>query len=213
VRVVRDNFGPEFERLVVDDPDVHRELKDYLQDVMPDALPKLELYEPPEPERKQDRPQPLFEAYHVDEQLKKALERKVWLPSGGYLIIDRTEAMTVIDVNTGRFTGSTSLEETVLKTNLEAAEEVVRQLRLRDIGGMIMIDFIDMLLEANQEQVIRRLKRELLRDRTKTRVSEISKLGLVQMTRKNVSQGLLEIFGDICSCCNGRGVVITTDPT
>ena len=146
-------------------------------------------------------------AYHVTDQLKKALERKVWLPSGGYLIIEKTEAMTIVDVNTGKFTGSTNLEETVLKTNLEAAEEVVRQLRLRDIGGMIVIDFIDMLLESNRDQLVRRLKRELLRDRTKTRVSEVSKLGLVQMTRKNVSQGLVEVFSEHCQKCDGRGLI------
>jgi ribonuclease E len=151
----------------------------------------------------------LFEAYDVGEQLRKAMGRKVWLPSGGYLIIESTEAMKVIDVNTGRFTGGkdTNLEEIVLRTNLEAADEIVRQLRLRDMGGIIVIDFIDMLLKANQEQVVRRLKRELLRDRTKTRVSEVSKLGLVQMTRKNVSQGLLESFSHTCEACEGRGVI------
>ncbi|HEX2028049.1 MAG TPA: Rne/Rng family ribonuclease [Nitriliruptorales bacterium] len=206
VRVVRDHFGPDFERLVVDTDEVHQKVRAYLEEVMPEALPKLELYHPVPPERPEEEPPTLFEAYHVTEQLRKALERRVWLPSGGYLIIERTEAMTIIDVNTGKFTGSTSLEETVLRTNLEAAEELVRQLRLRDIGGMIIIDFIDMLLKANQDQVVHRLQRELLRDRTKTRVSEVSRLGLVQMTRKNVSQGLLEVFGEKCSCCDGRGV-------
>ncbi|MFP4149358.1 MAG: ribonuclease E/G, partial [Nitriliruptoraceae bacterium] len=152
---------------------------------------------------------PLFEAYDVADQLRKAMGRKVWLPSGGYLIIESTEAMKVIDVNTGRFTGGkdTNLEEIVLRTNLEAADEIVRQLRLRDMGGIIVIDFIDMLLKANQEQVVRRLKRELLRDRTKTRVSEVSRLGLVQMTRKNVSQGLVETFSHTCEACEGRGVI------
>ena len=135
--------------------------------------------------------------------------RKVWLPSGGYLIIEATEAMKVIDVNTGKYTGNgkQNLEEVVLKTNLEAAEEIVRQLRLRDIGGIIIIDFIDMLLKANQEQVVRKLKRELLRDRTKTRVSDVSRLGLVQMTRKNVSAGLVESFSHKCEHCEGRGFV------
>jgi ribonuclease E len=152
---------------------------------------------------------PLFDAYDVSEQLRKAMARKVWLPSGGYLIIESTEAMKVIDVNTGKFTGGsdTNLEEVVLKTNLEAADEIVRQLRLRDMGGIIIIDFIDMLLKANQDQVVRRLKRELLRDRTKTRVSEVSRLGLVQMTRKNVSQGLVESFSHACEACDGRGIV------
>lgn len=151
----------------------------------------------------------LFAAYDVADQLRKAMSRKVWLPSGGYLIIETTEAMKVIDVNTGKFTGGadTNLEEIVLKTNLEAADEIVRQLRLRDMGGIIVIDFIDMLLKANQEQVVRRLKRELLRDRTKTRVSDVSRLGLVQMTRKNVSQGLIESFSHGCEACEGRGIV------
>jgi ribonuclease E len=137
------------------------------------------------------------------------MHRKVWLPSGGYLIIESTEAMKVIDVNTGKFTGGSdsNLEEVVLKTNLEAADEIVRQLRLRDMGGMIIIDFIDMLLRSNQEQVVRRLKRELLRDRTKTRVSDVSRLGLVQMTRKNVSQGLVESFSTTCEKCDGHGFV------
>jgi Rne/Rng family ribonuclease len=210
VRVIRDNFSPQFERLIVDDADTHAAVGEYLEEVMPDSADKLELYEPPAP-GKGESAQPLFAAYHVNEQLRKAMDRKVWLPSGGYLIVERTEAMTVIDVNTGKFTGSSNLEETVLKTNLEAAEEVVRQLRLRDIGGIIIIDFIDMLLESNQDQVVRRLKRELLRDRTKTRVSEVSKLGLVQMTRKNVSAGLLEVFSETCGSCDGRGLKITLE--
>ncbi len=207
VRVIRDNFGPDFDALVVDSQDVRDKVAAYLEEVMPEALDKLQLYQPPS-DRKREQPLSLFDAYHVTEQLKQALERKVWLPSGGYLIIEKTEAMTIIDVNTGKFTGSTNLEETVLKTNLEAAEEVVRQLRLRDIGGMIVIDFIDMLLKANQDQVVRRLKRELLRDRTKTRVSDVSRLGLVQMTRKNVSQGLLEVFSRRCPHCEGRGLIL-----
>jgi Ribonuclease G/E len=163
-------------------------------------------------ERRKELPA-LFVAYDVTEQLRKATSRKVWLPSGGYLIIETTEAMKVIDVNTGKFTGGkdTNLEEVVLKTNLEAADEIVRQLRLRDMGGIIIIDFIDMLLKANQEQVVRRLKRELLRDRTKTRVSDVSQLGLVQMTRKNVSQGLLESFSTTCEHCDGRGVISELD--
>jgi ribonuclease E len=159
-------------------------------------------------ERREDLPD-LFAAFDVTDQLRQAMNRKVWLPSGGYLIIESTEAMKVIDVNTGRFTGGSdsNLEEIVLKTNLEAADEIVRQLRLRDMGGMIIIDFIDMLLRSNQEQVVRRLKRELLRDRTKTRVSDVSRLGLVQMTRKNVSQGLVESFSTKCEACDGHGFV------
>jgi ribonuclease E len=149
----------------------------------------------------------------VDEQIAKALERKVWLPSGGSLVIDRTEAMTVIDVNTGKFTGSGgNLEETVTKNNLEAAEEIVRQLRLRDIGGIIVIDFIDMVLEANRDLVLRRLVECLGRDRTKHQVAEVTSLGLVQMTRKRIGSGLLEAFSEPCEHCNGRGLHIHTEP-
>jgi len=320
VKVIRDNFGPEFERAIVDDEDLYRQVRGYLDQVAPELLDKVELYGAPTSDARAraagapalepadqtvsraetapdgsatdgaaptgdasgraadgdaadssgpdsdgqevapsgsegggetaaapeaaEEPAPsagadgsatgdtdtdgllgqvdlaaaaarraelpsLFEAYDVREQLRKAMGHKVWLPSGGYLIIESTEAMKVIDVNTGRFTGNkdTNLEEIVLRTNLEAADEIVRQLRLRDMGGIIVIDFIDMLLKANQEQVVRRLKRELLRDRTKTRVSEVSKLGLVQMTRKNVSQGLLESFSHSCEACEGRGLI------
>ena len=238
VKVIRDIFGPEFERLIVDDKTLFTQIKEYLEEVAPDLMDKVELYgavakatetareEPastedeavldvpavatPQSTKQDTLPHTsLFDAYSITEQLRKAMSRKVWLPSGGYLIIETTEAMKVIDVNTGKFTGDrdTNLEEVVLKTNLEAAEEIVRQLRLRDIGGIIVIDFIDMLLKANQDQVVRRLKRELLRDRTKTRVSEVSRLGLVQMTRKNVSQGLIESFSHTCEACEGRGVI------
>ncbi len=155
----------------------------------------------------------MFAAHRIDEQLAKALDRKVWLPSGGYLVIDRTEAMIVIDVNTGKFTGAGgNLEETVTKNNLEAAEEIVRQLRLRDLGGIIVIDFIDMVLESNRELVLRRLLECLGRDRTKHQVAEVTSLGLVQMTRKRVGQGLLEAFSETCEACNGRGVHIRTEP-
>ncbi|MEY3020221.1 MAG: hypothetical protein RLZZ272_1205 [Actinomycetota bacterium] len=209
VKVIRDNFGPGFERCLVDDETLHAQVRDYLSEVAPELLELVELRLPP-PADERGRPGPsLFGLHDVDEQLRKAMSRKVWLPSGGYLIIESTEAMKVIDVNTGKFTGGadTNLEEVVLKTNLEAAEEIVRQLRLRDMGGMIIIDFIDMLLKSNQDQVVRRLKRELLRDRTKTRVSEVSRLGLVQMTRKNVSQGLVESFSHTCESCDGRGFI------
>jgi Ribonuclease G/E len=329
VKVIRDNFGPEFERCIVDDEDLYRQVREYLDEVAPELLDKVELYGQPTTDarakavgapsadgtsaaddapadatgegaerehpadgaggevvaadaaadraavdRAKDAPDeqgtgpapapeeaadpsadatdsaqdadtaeaadagqgegetprpgqgltpgqleaararraelpPLFDAYDVADQLRKAMGKKVWLPSGGYLIIETTEAMKVIDVNTGKFTGDgdTNLEEVVLKTNLEAADEIVRQLRLRDMGGIIIIDFIDMLLKSNQDQVVRRLKRELLRDRTKTRVSEVSKLGLVQMTRKNVSQGLVESFSHTCKDCEGRGII------
>ena len=158
-------------------------------------------------------PRDVFEEYRIDEQLLKALDRKVWLPSGGTLVIDRTEAMTVIDVNTGKFTGSGgNLEETVTRNNLEAAEEIVRQLRLRDIGGIIVIDFIDMVLEANRDLVLRRLTECLARDRTRHQVAEVTSLGLVQMTRKRVGGGLLEHFSTPCEHCRGRGVIVTTEP-
>ncbi len=236
VKVIRDNFGPEFLRCIVDDEELYHQVRGYLDEVAPELLDKVELYGAPTADaaaraagappledatssaaevdleaaaaRRAALPT-LFESYDVADQLRKAMGKKVWLPSGGYLIIESTEAMKVIDVNTGKFTGGkdTNLEEIVLKTNLEAADEIVRQLRLRDMGGIIIIDFIDMLLRANQDQVVRRLKRELLRDRTKTRVSEVSKLGLVQMTRKNVSQGLVESFSHTCEHCEGRGIV------
>jgi Ribonuclease G/E len=291
VKVIRDNFGPEFERCIVDDEDLYHQVRGYLEEVAPELTGKVELYgqptadararaagapsveeaaadpgtadeaklepvEDPEDTPAPDAPEaadggetapkpapveeaatdgdaavvpavvdlaaarerreklpPLFDAYDVADQLRKAIGRKVWLPSGGYLIIESTEAMKVIDVNSGKFTGNgdMNLEEVVLRTNLEAADEIVRQLRLRDMGGIIVIDFIDMLLKANQDQVVRRLKRELLRDRTKTRVSEVSRLGLVQMTRKNVSQGLVEAFSHTCEACEGRGLISELD--
>jgi len=200
VRVIRDIFSPDFTELVVDDDELHQRVQEYLQEVAPDLLPKL---------RRHDGPLPLFEEYRVVEQIHKALERKVWLPSGGSIVIDRTEAMTVIDVNTGKFVGRANLEETVVANNLEAADEIVRQLRLRDIGGIIIIDFIDMLFERNQQAVVDRLRDALTRDKTKSQVMEVSPLGLVQMTRKRVSGGLLDSFSETCPTCDGRGVVIT----
>ena len=155
----------------------------------------------------------LFADYRVDEQLAKAFDRKVYLPSGGSLVIDRTEAMVVIDVNTGKFIGKGgNLEETVTKNNLEAAEEIARQLRLRDLGGIIVVDFIDMILESNREQVLRRLVECLGRDRTKHQVAEVTSLGLVQMTRKRIGQGLIEAFSTTCDSCAGRGIHIHTEP-
>ncbi len=155
----------------------------------------------------------MFAAYRIDEQIAKALERKVWLPSGGSLVIDTTEAMTVIDVNTGKFTGQGgNLEQTVTRNNLEAAEEIVRQLRVRDVGGIIVIDFIDMVLESNRDLVLRRLLECLARDRTKHQVAEVTSLGLVQMTRKRVGSGLLEAFSVPCEYCNGRGVIVSLEP-
>ena len=200
VRVIRDIFSPDFVELVVDGDDLYQRVEEYLTEVAPDLLPKLH--------RHQGK-LPVFEHYRVVEQIHKALERKVWLPSGGSIVIDRTEAMTVIDVNTGKFVGKANLEETVVANNLEAADEIVRQLRLRDIGGIIIIDFIDMLFERNQQAVVDRLRAALVRDKTKSQVMEVSSLGLVQMTRKRVSGGLLDSFSETCPTCDGRGVVIT----
>jgi ribonuclease E len=203
VRVIRDIFSPDFVQLVVDGDDLYQRVEEYLQEVAPDLLPKL---------HKHQGRLPVFEHYRVVEQIHKALERKVWLPSGGSIVIDRTEAMTVVDVNTGKFVGrgaGANLEETVVANNLEAADEIVRQLRLRDIGGIIIIDFIDMLFERNQQAVVDRLRAALARDKTKSQVMEVSSLGLVQMTRKRVSGGLLDSFSETCPTCDGRGVVIT----
>jgi Rne/Rng family ribonuclease len=199
MRVIRDVYGPEFVELICDDPDLSDQIDEYLTEVSPDLAGTLQRY---------DGDDPLFTAYEITNQVRRALEKKVWLPSGGYLIIEKTEAMWVIDVNTGKFVGDSNLEETVLKNNLEAAEEIARQLRLRDMGGIIVIDFVDMIVPANRDEVLKRFKRELARDKTKSRVMEISKLGLVQMTRKNVSQGLTETFTKVCECCEGRGAQI-----
>ncbi|MFO8074614.1 MAG: Rne/Rng family ribonuclease [Egibacteraceae bacterium] len=199
IRVIRDIFGPEYTELVVDSPELGEEVRAYLADVSPEHVDKVSVHEGEEP---------LFDAYDVTTQIRRGLEKKVWLRSGGYLIIEKTEAMWVIDVNTGRFVGKDNLEETVLRNNLEAADEIARQLRLRDMGGIIVIDFVDMIVPANREEVLKRFRRELARDKTKSRVMEISKLGLVQMTRKNVSQGLTESFTETCDCCEGRGAKI-----
>jgi ribonuclease E len=199
IRVIREHFTRDFRRLLIEDPDMHKQVLDYLAGTEADLLEKVTLYK---------NELALFERYHVEDQLRKALDRRVWLPSGGHLVIDRTEALTVIDVNTGRFVGSTNLEETVLQNNLESAEEIARQLRLRDIGGIIVIDFIDMESSKAQESVLRRLKEHLAKDRTRTQVFEVSHLGLVEMTRKNVSAGLLESFSEVCQHCGGRGVLL-----
>ncbi|MCI1262296.1 MAG: Rne/Rng family ribonuclease [Tetrasphaera jenkinsii] len=204
VRVIRDVFNEDFTSLVVSGDDVWTEISDYVEDVAPDLAARM---------TKWTGEQDIFTAHRIDEQLAKALDRKVFLPSGGSLVIDRTEAMTVVDVNTGKFVGSGgNLEETVTKNNLEAAEEIVRQLRLRDIGGIIVIDFIDMVLESNRDLVVRRLLECLGRDRTKHQVAEVTSLGLVQMTRKRVASGLLEVFSEICDHCDGRGVLVRSHP-
>jgi ribonuclease E len=199
LRVIREHFTKDFKRLLIDDKQTHTQVLDYLSGTEADLVDKVTLYEDE---------LALFERYHVEDQLRKALDRKVWLPSGGHLVIDRTEALTVVDVNTGRFVGTTNLEETVLQNNLESAEEIARQLRLRDIGGIIVIDFIDMEDQRNQEAVLRRLREHLAKDKTRTQVFDVSHLGLVEMTRKNVSAGLLESFSEVCPQCSGRGVLL-----
>ncbi|MGJ6964695.1 Rne/Rng family ribonuclease [Streptosporangium sp. G11] len=204
VRVVRDVFNEDFASLVVAGDEVWETVDEYVRYVAPHLADRLSRWE---------EGGDVFAAYRIDEQIAKAMERKVWLPSGGSLVIDRTEAMTVVDVNTGKFTGQGgNLEETVTRNNLEAAEEIVRQLRLRDIGGIIVIDFIDMVLENNRDLVLRRLLECLARDRTKHQVAEVTSLGLVQMTRKRVGQGLLEAFSTTCECCNGRGLHVSSEP-
>ncbi|GLL10052.1 hypothetical protein GCM10017577_11920 [Pseudonocardia halophobica] len=203
VKVVRDQFNEDFSSLIVSGDDAWETVSDYVAHVAPELADRL---------HRHVGPKDVFAEYRIDEQLLKALDRKVWLPSGGTLVIDRTEAMTVIDVNTGKFTGSGgNLEETVTRNNLEAAEEIVRQLRLRDIGGIIVVDFIDMVLEANRDLVLRRLTECLARDRTRHQVAEVTSLGLVQMTRKRVGGGLLEHFSTPCEHCRGRGVIVSTD--
>ena len=199
IRVIREHFTGDFRRMLIDDQDSYDKVLTYLRSTAPDLVDKVSLYEDE---------LALFERYHVEDQLRKALDRRVYLPSGGHLVIDRTEALTVIDVNTGKFVGSSSLEETVLQNNLEAAEEIGRQLRLRDIGGIIVIDFIDMEVEKHQRMVLRRLRETLARDKTRTQVFDVSHLGLVEMTRKNVSAGLLETFSERCQQCEGRGILL-----
>jgi ribonuclease E len=199
LRVIRDLFNRDVVKCYVDDPELESVLRQYIRTTTPDLDHRVELY---------SGQLPIFEEFRVQEQIRKSLDRSVWLPSGGHLVIDRTEAMTVIDVNTGKFVGKSSLEETVFRTNKEAAVEVSRQLRLRDIGGIIVIDFIDMEQIENRDEVLRVLKKELAKDRTRTQVFDISPLGLVQMTRKNVSAGILEAFSDPCPECEGRGLVI-----
>ena len=204
VKVVRDLFTEDFTKLEIQGNRSWETINDYVQNVAPELTERLKRY---------IGTGDAFSDHRIDEQITKALDRKVWLPSGGYLVIDRTEAMTVIDVNTGKFTGSGgNLEETVTRNNLESAEEIVRQLRLRDIGGIIVIDFIDMVLESNRELVLRRLTECLGRDRTRHQVAEVTSLGLVQMTRKKIGTGLLEAFSTPCEHCKGRGVIVSTEP-
>ncbi|MDN5599122.1 MAG: Rne/Rng family ribonuclease, partial [Brachybacterium sp.] len=203
IKVVRDVFNEDFTSLIVEGDKVYDDVHSYVSEVAPDLLERV---------TKHVGEKDVFAKHRIDEQLLKAMDRKVYLPSGGSLVIDRTEAMTVVDVNTGKFTGSGgSLEETVTKNNIESAEEIVRQLRLRDIGGIIVIDFIDMVLESNRDLVLRRLVECLGRDRTKHQVAEVTSLGLVQMTRKRVGQGLVETFSTTCEHCHGRGLVVDAE--
>ncbi|WP_420898533.1 Rne/Rng family ribonuclease [Cryobacterium cryoconiti] len=204
IKIVRDVFNEDFQKMVISGEESREVIEAYLRQVAPDLVERVERYE---------GENDAFDEYRISEQIEKALDRKVWLPSGGSLVIDRTEAMTVVDVNTGKFVGSGgNLEETVTKNNLEAAEEIVRQLRLRDIGGIIVVDFIDMVLETNRDLVLRRMLECLSRDRTKHQVAEVTSLGLVQMTRKKLGLGLLESFSENCEACAGRGIVIHHDP-
>lgn len=204
LRVVRDVFNEDFQKLIVQGKETFGQVDSYVKEFAPDLRERVEQWVGSDD---------IFAAHRVDEQLAKGMDRKVWLPSGGYLIIDRTEAMTVIDVNTGKYTGSGgTLEETVTRNNLESAEEIVRQLRLRDIGGIVVIDFVDMVLESNRDLVLRRLVECLGRDRTRHQVTEVTSLGLVQMTRKRVGEGLVEAFSTPCEHCEGRGFIVHTDP-
>jgi len=204
IKIVRDVFNEDFQKMIIDGDAPYATIQGYLKDVAPDLLERVERF---------SGTGDAFDHFRINEQIIKALDRKVFLPSGGSLVIDRTEAMTVVDVNTGKFVGSGgNLEETVTKNNLEAAEEIVRQLRLRDIGGIIVVDFIDMVLESNRDLVLRRLMECLSRDRTKHQVAEVTSLGLVQMTRKKIGIGLLEAFSEPCEVCAGRGVIVHHEP-
>ncbi|MET0727645.1 MAG: Rne/Rng family ribonuclease [Acidimicrobiales bacterium] len=205
VRVIREEFNNDYRGVVIDDRGLYESVRDYVASISPELADRVEYFDP-------DAEQlPLYEQLHIHEQLHKALDRKVWLPSGGSLIIEHTEALTVIDVNTGKNVGTSNLEETVFRNNMEAATEIARQLRLRDVGGIIVVDFIDMEIKPNRDQVIRVFKDALARDKTRTQVFEISELGLCEMTRKRIGEGLLESFAGRCPTCEGRGVVLDAD--
>ena len=205
VRIIREEFNKDYRAVIIDDEGMRDDVRDYIATVNPELADRVELFD------QSVDGLPLFERFHVHEQLHRALDRKVWLPSGGSLIIERTEALTVIDVNTGKNVGTSSLEETVYRNNLEAAEEIARQLRLRDIGGIIVIDFIDMEVKSNRDDVIRAFRNALARDKTRTQVFDISELGLVEMTRKRISEGLVESLSVTCPNCSGRGLVIENE--
>ncbi|MEY4131928.1 MAG: hypothetical protein RLZZ31_2052 [Actinomycetota bacterium] len=202
VRVIREEFNDNFRSVIIDDETLYREIHDYVSSISPALADRIEYYD------RSKEQLSIFERFHVHEQIHKAIDKKVWLPSGGSLIIEHTEALTVIDVNTGKNVGSKSLEETVFQNNLEAATEIAKQLRLRDVGGIIVIDFIDMEVKSNRDEVMRVFKDALARDKTRTQVFDISELGLVEMTRKRIGEGLLESFSQECPECEGRGVTI-----
>ncbi|MEY2975426.1 MAG: hypothetical protein RIR49_1846 [Actinomycetota bacterium] len=202
VRVIREEFNADYRGVVIDDERLHAEVKEYVSAFNPELADRIEYFD------RSVEGLALFEKFHVHEQVHKALDRKVWLPSGGSLIIEHTEALTVIDVNTGKNVGTSNLEETVFNNNMEAAEEIAKQLRLRDIGGIIVIDFIDMDVKANRARVVDAFRSALARDKTRTQVFEISELGLVEMTRKRIGEGLLTEFSESCPNCSGRGVVV-----
>jgi len=204
VRLIREEFNTEYRAVIIDEPKLYDDVHEYVSAISPTLGDRVQYYD------REAEALPLFERFQITEQLKKGLDRKVWLPSGGSLIIEHTEALTVIDVNTGRNVGSSSLEETVFRNNLEAAVEIARQLRLRDIGGIIVIDFIDMEVKSNRDELVKTFKAELARDKTRTQVFSVSELGLVEMTRKRIGEGLLESFADQCDICHGRGVVLTS---
>ena len=205
LRVIREEFNPDYRSVTIDDPALADQVRDYVDSVSPGLGERVEYYDP------EAEGLPLFERLHVHEQIHKALDKKVWLPSGGSLIIEHTEALTVIDVNTGKNVGKSSLEETVFVNNLEAAEEIARQLRLRDIGGIIVIDFIDMEVKANRAEVGKTFREALSRDKTRTQVFDISELGLVEMTRKRIGEGLLESLSSTCPTCTGRGRIVDSE--
>ncbi len=202
VRVIREEFTRDFRGVIIDDRELYEEVRAYVTSITPALADRVEYYD------REAEPLPLFERYHVDEQLRKALDSKVWLPSGGSLVIEHTEALTVIDVNTGRNVGRSNLEETVFRNNLEAAEEIARQLRLRDIGGIIVIDFVDMEDPKNRDEVVTTFRKALAHDKTRTQVFDISDLGLVEMTRKRIGEGLLESLTTVCPTCEGRGTLL-----
>jgi len=205
LRVIREEFNPDYRSVTIDDPALADQVRDYVDSVSPGLGERVDYYDPA------SEGLPLFERLHIHEQIHKALDKKVWLPSGGSLIIEHTEALTVIDVNTGKNVGTSSLEETVFVNNLEAAEEIARQLRLRDIGGIIVIDFIDMEVKANRAEVGKTFREALSRDKTRTQVFDISELGLVEMTRKRIGEGLLESLSSTCPTCTGRGRIVDTE--